>query len=78
MDRDLLKSFIERVQALEEEKASLSQDVRDILVEAKGKGLDPKTITAVVRLLKQEKDERESRLAKIEEYLTAYEEGAAP
>jgi uncharacterized protein (UPF0335 family) len=77
MDRDLLKSFIERVQALEEEKASLSQDVRDILTEAKAKGLDPKTITAVVRLLKQEKDERESRLAKIEEYLTAYE-GAAP
>jgi len=77
MDRDLLKSFIERVQALEEEKASLSQDVRDILTEAKAKGLDPKTITAVVRLLKQEKDERESRLAKIEEYLTACE-GAAP
>jgi uncharacterized protein (UPF0335 family) len=77
MDRDFLKSFIERVQALEEEKASLSQDVRDTLTEAKAKGLDPKTITAVVRLLKQEKDERESRLAKIEEYLTAYE-GAAP
>ena len=78
MDRDQLKSFIERVQALEEEKASIGQDVKSVLAEAKEQNLDPKTITAVVRLLKQEKDERENRLAKIEEYLTAYEEGAAP
>jgi uncharacterized protein (UPF0335 family) len=77
MDRDKLKSYIERVQTLEEEKASLGQDVRDILAEAKGNGFDPKIIRTIVRLLKQDKDERQNNLAKIEEYLNAFE-GAAP
>jgi len=73
MDASALKAFIDRILPLEEEKKTLSDDVKDILNEAKAQGFDPKIIRSVVRLLKIEKDERKEQLAEIEQYLEAYE-----
>lgn len=73
MDKAKLKEFIDRILPLEEEKKGLSDDIRDIKAEAKAAGFDPKVITAVVRLLKIEKEERKEQLGEIEQYLEAYE-----
>ena len=49
---DRLKSFIERIERLEEEKGSLASDIRDIFSEAKGTGFDTKIMRAIIRLRK--------------------------
>jgi uncharacterized protein (UPF0335 family) len=49
-----LKSFVERVEKLEAEKAELTADIREVYSEAKGNGFDPKIMRAVVRLRKLE------------------------
>ncbi len=53
-----LRSFIERVETLEGEKATLSEDIKEIYAEAKGSGFDAKTIKAVVRLRKLDTEKR--------------------
>lgn len=53
-----LKSFIERVERLEEEKKALSEDIKEILAEAKGAGFDAKTIRKIVSLRKMEPEKR--------------------
>ncbi len=63
---DQLKSVIGRIERLEEEKAGLAADIRDVYAEAKGNGFDPKTIRQVIRLRKldnSERDEQETLLA---------------
>jgi len=49
-----LKSFVERIERLEEEKAALAADIREVYAEAKGNGFDTKIIRAVIRLRKME------------------------
>jgi uncharacterized protein (UPF0335 family) len=49
-----LKSFVERIERLEAEKAELAEDIREVYSEAKGNGFDPKIMRAVVRLRKLE------------------------
>ena len=66
-----LRSFIERVERLEEEKKALSDDIRDVYAEAKGNGFDVKALRQVVRLRKQDKDERAEQEAILETYLQA-------
>ena len=56
--KDQLKAFVERVERLEEEKKALSDDIRDVYAEAKGNGFDVKTLRVVVRLRKQDVNER--------------------
>ncbi len=53
-----LRSYIERIERLEEEKAALAADIREIYSEAKGKGFDAKTMRQVVRLRKLDQNER--------------------
>ena len=53
-----LKSFIERIERLEEEKAALGADVREVYSEAKGEGFDVKIMRQVIRLRKMEADDR--------------------
>ena len=69
--KDQLKAFIERVERLEEEKKALSDDIRDVYAEAKGNGYDVKALRQVVRLRKQDKDERAEQEAILETYLQA-------
>jgi uncharacterized protein (UPF0335 family) len=69
--KDQLKAFVERIERLEEEKKALSDDIRDVYAEAKGNGYDVKALRTVVRLRKQDKDERAEQEAILETYLQA-------
>jgi uncharacterized protein (UPF0335 family) len=69
--KDQLKAFIERIERLEEEKKAISDDIRDVYAEAKGNGYDVKALRTVVRLRKQDKDERAEQEAILETYLHA-------
>jgi uncharacterized protein (UPF0335 family) len=69
--KDQLKSFVERVERLEEEKKSLTDDIRDVYAEAKGNGFDVKALRTVVRLRKQDVSERQEQEAILETYLHA-------
>ncbi|WP_181703052.1 DUF2312 domain-containing protein [Chthonobacter albigriseus] len=66
-----LKQFIERIERLEEEKKAISDDVRDVYAEAKGRGFDVKAIRAIVRLRSKEPHEREEEEAILELYKSA-------
>ena len=65
---DQLKKIIERIQRLEEEKANLAQDIREVYAEAKGNGYDVKTIRAVIRRQKMDAQKREEQDALLEMY----------
>ena len=69
--RDQLKAFIERIERLEEEKKALGDDIRDVYAEAKGTGFDIKALRAIVRMRKQDVNERKEQEALIETYLHA-------
>lgn len=66
-----LRSFIERVERLEEEKAAIAGDVKEVYAEAKGEGYDTKTLRQVVRLRKMDRAERQEQEALLELYLSA-------
>lgn len=63
-----LKSIVERIERLEEEKKGLSADVRDIYSEAKGAGFDPKIIRQLIRRRKMDPDARAEQDALLETY----------
>ena len=69
--KDQLKAIVERIERLEEEKKTISDDIRDVYAEAKGNGYDVKALRAVVRLRKQDKDERVEYEAVLETYMHA-------
>ena len=69
--KDQLKAFVERVERLEEEKKAIADDIRDVYAEAKGNGFDIKTLRVVVRLRKQDINERKEQEALLETYLHA-------
>jgi uncharacterized protein (UPF0335 family) len=69
--KDQLKAFVERIERLEEEKKTISDDIRDVYAEAKGNGYDVKALRAVIRLRKQDKDERMEQEAILETYMHA-------
>jgi uncharacterized protein (UPF0335 family) len=69
--KDQLKAFVERVERLEEEKKALADDIRDVYAEAKGNGFDVKTLRIVVRLRKQDINERKEQEAILDTYLHA-------
>ena len=55
---DQLRSYLERVERLEEEKAALMADIREIFAEAKGNGFDVKIMRQVLKLRKMDRDDR--------------------
>lgn len=69
--KDQLKAFIERVERLEEEKKALSDDIKDVFAEAKGNGFDVKALRQVIKIRKQDVDERKEQEAILETYLHA-------
>lgn len=54
-----LRSLIERIERLEEEKKTIADDIKDIYAEAKGTGFDTKAIKTIVRLRKKDEAERQ-------------------
>lgn len=66
-----IRSIIERVERLEEEKAALAADVREVYAEAKSNGYDVKVLRQIVRIRKQDKAERQEQEAILDLYLQA-------
>jgi uncharacterized protein (UPF0335 family) len=66
-----LKSFIERVERLEEEKRALAQDIKEVYAEAKGVGFDTKTMRQIVKLRKMDQDEVDEQEALLDVYKRA-------
>jgi uncharacterized protein (UPF0335 family) len=69
--KDHLKAFVERIERLEEEKKAIADDIRDVYAEAKGTGFDVKALRTIVRLRKQDADERKEHEAILETYMHA-------
>lgn len=68
---DQLRAIIERVERLEEDKKAISDDIRDIYAEAKGNGYDVKALRTIVRLRRQDADERAEQEAILDAYKVA-------
>jgi len=73
---DQLRSFIERIERLEEEKSNIAADIRDVFAEAKANGYDVKALRSVVRLRKLDAHERDEQEFTLDVYLRAL--GMAP
>jgi uncharacterized protein (UPF0335 family) len=69
--KDQLKAIIERIERLEEEKKTISDDIRDVYAEAKGNGYDVKALRTIVRMRKQDANERAEQETILETYLQA-------
>lgn len=69
--KDQLKAIIERVERLEAEKKELSDDIRDVYAEAKGNGYDVKALRTIVRMRKEDANERAEQETILETYLQA-------
>jgi uncharacterized protein (UPF0335 family) len=68
---DRLKSFIERIERLEEEKKALANDIKEVYAEAKGTGFDTKIMRQVIRLRKMDKDDLDEQESLINIYKRA-------
>ena len=68
---DQLKSFIQRIERLEEEKAALAGDIKEIFLEAKGNGFDTKAMRKILSLRKKDHAERQEEEAILELYMQA-------
>ena len=66
-----LKSIVERIEKLEEEKAATASDIRDVYAEAKGNGFDAKALRKIVQMRKQDADERREQEEILETYMHA-------
>jgi uncharacterized protein (UPF0335 family) len=66
-----LRSIIERIERLEEEKAALAEDIREVYSEAKGNGFDVKTLRQIVRLRKMDNADRQEQEAILDTYKAA-------
>ena len=69
--REHLRSFIERVERLEEEKKAIADDIREVFAEAKTMGFDLKALRTIIRMRKQEPHKREEEEAILTTYLAA-------
>lgn len=66
-----LRQFIERVERLEEEKKTLADDIKEVMAEAKGFGLDTKIVRKIIKLRRQDANTRKEEEALTEIYMNA-------
>jgi len=66
-----LRTIIERIERLEEDKAAVMADIKEVFAEAKGEGYDVKVLRKVVRIRKQDKAKRQEEEAILDLYLSA-------
>ncbi|HQS07930.1 DUF2312 domain-containing protein [Xanthobacter sp. VNH20] len=69
--KEQLKSFIERVERLEEEKKAIADDIKDVFAEAKANGFDVKALRAILKIRKEDVDERKEHEAIVDLYMQA-------
>ena len=68
---DELRLLIERAERLEEEKKGITDDIKDVMAEAKGRGYEPKAIRKILSIRKKKKEEYQEEEAILEVYLQA-------
>jgi len=73
---DQLKSIVERIERLEEEKKTIADDIKEVYAEAKGNGYDVKVLRMVIRIRKRDANERAEEEALLDLYLQAVGESA--
>ena len=66
-----LKSIIERIERLEQEKSEIAEQIKEVFAEAKGNGFDVKILRKVVRIRKQDRAKRQEEDAILDLYLSA-------
>jgi uncharacterized protein (UPF0335 family) len=66
-----LKSFIERVERLEEEKRALAADIKEVYSEAKGAGFDIKTMREIIKIRRMDEEDLDEREALLDTYMRA-------
>jgi uncharacterized protein (UPF0335 family) len=76
--RDQLRSFVERIERLEEEKKTIADDIKDVYGEAKAMGFDAKVLRKVVAIRKQDENDRLEQEAILDTYLHALGMAPAP
>ena len=75
---DRIRSFIERIEHIDEEIKALNEGKKEVLSEAKGEGFDVKVLKEILRLRKRDKDERDERASLLDLYLKAMETTESP
>ena len=75
---DRIRSFIERVEHIEEELKALNEGKKEVFAEAKGEGFDVKVSKEILRLRKQDKDERDEQDSLLDLYMQAMESSEEP
>lgn len=66
-----LRSMIERVERLEEDKAAIHSDIKEVYAEAKANGFDPRIMRQIVRIRKMDPADREEQQALLDTYMAA-------
>lgn len=69
--KEQLKSFIERIERLEEEKKAIADDIKDVFAEAKANGFDVKALRTILKIRKEDVDERKEQEAIVDLYMQA-------
>jgi len=69
--KDQIRSIVERIERMEEEKKTIADDIKDIYAEAKGSGYDVKALRTIIRLRKQDANERQEAETILETYMHA-------
>jgi uncharacterized protein (UPF0335 family) len=69
--KEQLKAIIERIERLEEERKTIGDDVRDVYLEAKGNGFDPKALRTIIKQRKEDVEKREAFEAVVDTYKLA-------
>ena len=73
-----IRSFIERVEQIEEELKALNEGKKEVFSEAKGEGFDVKVLKEILKLRKQDKDERDEQESLLDLYMQAMEQSEEP
>ena len=68
-----VRSFVERIEQLEQEIAELNEGKKEVFAEAKGEGFDVKILKEIVKLRKQDQDERDEHETLLDVYMRAME-----
>jgi uncharacterized protein (UPF0335 family) len=76
--QDQLRAFVERIERMEEEKRAITDDIKEIYAEAKGNGFDVKVLRQIIRIRKQDHNERMEQEAILELYMAALGMHAIP
>ena len=71
-ENEQLRLFVERIERLQEERAGLNDDIKDVKAEAKANGFDARTIMDVIKYRKMEPHVRQERKALLDTYLAAF------